>query len=345
MKKLKDQLHNKKDVNVIGLDSVLLFSDQFRKNIDSEAIVADAGLMPIQESSLSAVNASAVFHEISSYGVNTENDKKIFGIKAVEKTLNEITRCLVDEGVLIYRDVACPKDRLKIKTVEYDRKSWQLFIDMYLPVLMDASKGILPEILNGCKIKTKEGKTCITATAQVQREIQRHYITFRDYFRKKIFPDIGVNIINETWNEKSEGNKAHSIELSSVALSQYIDKIKPDNPTCKMNNLFLTLPSDDYDDFTDELIALTLNDKNSDLLREWLRREGREIYTYLEPTEIKNIVSSNQSIADAKESLLSVDSEKMIPRYYYQRYLDRIIKNPEFEGKQIINFIKKTYET
>jgi hypothetical protein len=47
---------------------------------------------------------------------------------------------------------------------------------------------------------------------------------------------------------------------------------------------------------------------------------------------------------DADNNILIAEKEEMISRDYYQRYLDRVLKNPEFEGKQIINFIKKIHD-
>ncbi len=102
--------------------------------------------------------------------------------------------------------------------------------------------------------------------------------------------------------------------------------------------------SDKYDDFTDEIIEKGLDEKIFDFYEEWFRREGREIYTYLEPEEIKKIVAKNENLSVSDKSGLVVESAKVAPRHYYQRYLDRIIKNPEFYGKQIINFIKKNYD-
>ncbi|MCK5061920.1 class I SAM-dependent methyltransferase [Candidatus Parcubacteria bacterium] len=340
MKKLKDQLHSRDDINVIGFDGAFMFSDNFKRATDSEAVAADAGLIPINDNSLSAVNASAILHEISSYGASTEDGGKVFGPEAIKKSLNEIKRCLAESGVLTYRDVACPKDRLKTKTVSYSRKSWKMFLNMYLPVLQDASKEVSPEIFNGYKLEEDVDNTRIRATAQAQREIQRHYITFRDYFRKKIFPEMGIRVIKEDWTEKSKGNKQHSIELSGVALRYYINKMNPTEQTLGIKNMSLTMSSDEYDDFTDEIMELGFNEDVSDFHEEWFRREGREIYTYLEPEEIKQMVAE----PDTDGSVLIAEKEKMAPRYYYQRYLDRVIKNPEFEGKQIINFIKKTYD-
>lgn len=341
MKQLKDQLCGRDDINVIGMDSAFMFSDNFRSATNSEAIVADAGLMPIKENSLSVVNASAILHEISSYGICAEDGKKILGLEAIKKTLNEIKRCLAENGILIYRDVACPKNRGEIKTVDYEKKSWQMFIDMYIPILCDASKEVFPEIFNGYKLDEENNNKRITATVQAQREIQRHYITFRDYFRKKIFPEMGIKVIKEEWIEKEKGNKQHSVELSGIALKHYIDRIKSEGQTAGAKDLLLNMSSDEYDDFTDEIIEKCLDEKNFNFYDEWFRREGREIYTYLNTEELKQAAAENKNSSTKSGSGLVAKSEKMLPRYYYQRYLDRIIKNPEFEGKQIINFIKK----
>lgn len=335
IKKLKDQLHGVDNVNFVGLDNALLFSENFRKTTDSQAVVADAGLFPIRENSLSAVNASAIMHEISSSGANTENGNKVYGQDAIKKTFNEIRRCLAENGVLIYRDVACPKNRLELKDVEYERKSWQMFMDIYFPVLLKSGKRVSPEILDGFEFNDKD-KASLRASAQVHREIQRHYITFRDYYRKKVFPEIGAKVIKEDWEDKEKGDKRHNIELSGIALKIYLEKIGSSDQAKGVKNLSLVMSSDDYDDFTDELIEYGLKEGVADFYEEWLRREGGEIYTYLSPDEIKLIAADSVG----RDELVA-EKETMASRYYYQRYLDRIIKNPEFEGKQIINFIKK----
>lgn len=337
MKELKEQIHAKDNVNIIGLDNTLIFSDYFKRNTELSAIVADAGLLPLKDKSLSAINASAILHELSSYGTISEDGEKIFGPNAVKQSLKEIGRCLAKEGILTYRDVSCPKDRLNIKTVAYKRKSWQMFIDLYLPILQNASKKVSPEIFNGYKLAKEDDAINLTLTTQAQREIQRHYITFRDYFRKKNFPEMGIKIINESWSEKENGNKKHFIELSGTAIKHYFGKFNKEAYNDGMQKLSLTMQSDEYDDFTDELIELALSTQASNFQEEWFRREGNEIYTYLNSEEIIKAT-------DETESGLIMQDEYMIPRNYYQRYLDRIIENPEFEGKQIINFIKKYEE-
>lgn len=346
IKALKDQLHNRKDLNIIGLDNVLLFAKHFRNKTDSDAVVADAGCLPFQERSLSAINASAILHEVSSYGVNDEKEKRVFGHNAIKQTLNEIKRCLAENGVFVYRDIACPKDRLSMKTVSYEKKSWQIFVDLYLPILHEASKDVCPDIISGFKQDRGggEGKNEVTATAQMHREIQRHYITFRDFVRKKIFSRIGIEVAREHWEDKKSGNKIHSIILSGQALKNYIKFKSLGNHDSSIKSLSVELQSDEYDDFTDGIIEEFIVDDSFNINDEWFRREGREVYTYLSVEELKGLAHEKSALTDGTSSYLETLNEKLLPRNYYQRYLKRVISDPEYEGKQVINFINKTYD-
>ena len=151
---------------------------------------------------------------------------------------------------------------------------------------------------------------------------------------------MGIKIIKEDWVDKKEGEKKCSIELSDIALERYISKMKSEKDIIGIKNLSLDMSSDEYDDFTDEIMELGFEMGESDFNDEWFRREGREVYTYLNTEEIKQMVAE----PDAEDGVLIAQKEELIPRYYYQRYLNRVLENPEFEGKQIINFIKKTYD-
>lgn len=340
IKKLQDQIGRGKEFDIIGIDISHSFANNFKKKTNSKAVVADAGLIPFKNDSLSAINASAIMHEVSSYGVTVDREgKKIFGAEAVEQSLDEIKRCLSEDGVFIYRDLACPEDKMEIKKVDYIRKSWQYFIGEYLPILSRASRDVLPSLFDGFNLSNNEDGITLQGTAQLHREIQRHYITFRDYFRKKVFPEMGVNVKEEEWVKKEEGEKQHLIEISGLALKEYAE-LKGKDVSNKETNLLIKMISNEYDNFTDRLIEVGFEKEISNFYDEWFRREGSEIYTYLNSDEIKKIAKK----PDDEGSVLIVEKEKMIPRYYYQRYLNKVIKNPEFEGKQIINFVKKYNE-
>lgn len=344
MQVLKDQLHNRKDLNIIGLDNALLFAEHFRKKTDSDAVVADAGGLPFQERSLSAINASAILHEVSSYGVSDAKEGKVFGQSAIKQTLNEIKRCLAENGVFVYRDIACPKNRLAIKTVTYKRKSWQTFLDLYLPILHKASNDVCPDIVSDFKLDRGEGKNEVTATAQMHREIQRHYITFRDFVRKKIISKIGIEVAMERWEDKESGNKTHSIILFGQALKNYIRFKDLGNQDSSIKSLSVELQSDEYDDFTDSIIEKFIVNDSFNINDEWFRREGREIYTYLSVEELKELASEKHVLINGKTSHLEPLNERLLPRNYYQRYLKRVISDPEYEGKQVIDFINKIYD-
>lgn len=303
--------------------------------------MSEAGLLSFKEQRLSAVNASAILHEVSSYGVLNHEGGKSYGAEAVKQTIYDIRRCLADGGVLVYRDIACPNDRLALKTVPYERKSWQIFLKIYLPILHEVSQEICPEILKGYKLNNSETNSEITATAQLQREIQRHYITFRDYVRKKIFPKIGIAVIRERWNNKDSGNKTHSLELSTFAIRQYLPFKSIEHFDKNIKILSVEMQSDEYDDFTDKIIEDFLSKDSFDVYDEWFRREGREIYTYLNLSELKALTEKKQSLMNVSNNKMVASNERLLPRNYYQRYLNRVIANPEYEGKQAANFIKK----
>lgn len=341
VKELKNQLCNKVDVDIIGLDKVAMFASQYQKETNCPVVVADAGLLPFNNESLSAINASSIFHEIYTYGVNKSKNKVIRGIGAVEQALEEINRTLAPNGVLMYRDIACPENCLEIKTVNYQRNSWVEFIRKYLPELVKSLKSVNANDVENYKIEENNIGATMISSVKMHREIQRHYITFRDFFRKKIAADMGIKVLSESWKNKVEGTKLHSLELTSDALNIYLDNhIDPEIQQNK--NLTITMPSDEYDDLTDKLIEQIMKEQPENIIQEWFKREGNEIYTYANPLEFKKIALAitSQSKLSEEKFCLKAEEVKMIPRYYYQRYLNRVIDEPEFEGKQSIKFIK-----
>lgn len=341
IKELKNQLNGKENVDIIGLDKVSLFASQYQREVNSPAVVADAGMLPFQNKSLSAINASSIFHEIYTYGVNKSKNKVIRGKGAVEKVLAEINRTLAPNGVLMYRDVACPENYSEIKKVNYSRNSWVEFIKKYLPRLTEALKGVDSKNVENIKSEEDNSGTTITSAIKIHREIQRHYLTFRDFFRKKMAKDMGAKVLSESWEDKIEGIKSHSLELTAGALRIYLDNhISSD---VQQNKKFIiSMFSDEYDDFTDKLIEQTMKGQSKNISEEWFKREGSEIYTYASPSELTETTSAiiDRSKFGGEDYCLEAESVKMIPRYYYQRYLNRVIDNPEFEGKQSIKFVK-----
>jgi ubiquinone/menaquinone biosynthesis C-methylase UbiE len=337
-KKLQDKLAGRSNVNFFGLDNVQSFARLFAEKTGSGAVAADAGQMPFKDDSFSAINASAVFHEVSSYGVDNGNGDKIFGLEAVRTCLDEVNRTLCPGGVLMYRDVLCPDNKDILKKVNYRQPAWSLFAKKFLQNFEPVISNIFPGAYKGLSLSGGPGTMEIIATTQIHREIQRHYITFRDYFRKVAASDLGLKVNDEYWLDKEAGNKKHEIALSGFALEEYY-RIKNDETRGNGSVLTLALESDEYDDLTDRIIAET----PPQLAESWFKREGGEIYTYASSDEMLKLcadLSALSSIDGKKYNLKPLGNPTVLPRAYYMRYLRRVIDDPEIEAKQSICLIK-----
>jgi ubiquinone/menaquinone biosynthesis C-methylase UbiE len=337
-KKLHDKLSGNNDIKIFGLDNVHGFAQLFSEKTGSSAVAADAGRMPFKDDSLSAINASAVFHEISSYGVDNGSGNKIFGLDAVRSCLKEADRTLCPDGVLMYCDVFCPDNKGALKSVIYRQLAWRSFVKKFLQSFEPVITNIFPDAYKNLSMNHRSEEIEIRATTQIHREIQRHYITFRDYFRKVAAPDMGLKVDSEFWLDKDAGNKRHDLILSGVALEEY-SRINKDEKHTNGRPLAITLESDKYDDLTDRVITKA----PPQLTESWFKREGGEIYTYASSDEMLKFCAdlSTLSSVDGKSyNLKPVRNPTIIPRAYYMRYLRRVIDNPEIEAKQSICLIK-----
>jgi len=127
---IKRHIVDSVDVELLAVDIIPSLAASLKKEIDIEAVAADAGVLPFANESISAINASAVFHEVSSYGTsnNVENVNTLYGKEALIKTLGELNRVLLPSGIVAYRDVLAPSgDLTKEKTVKYFNESWKYF--------------------------------------------------------------------------------------------------------------------------------------------------------------------------------------------------------------------------
>lgn len=73
---------------------------------------------------------------------------------------------------------------------------------------------------------------------------------------------------------------------------------------------------------------------------QWKEREGLEYYVYATPSEILTLTydpgnASSDVLFPTKQSDIRV-----VPRYYYNRYLRQVIDDPEFDGKLILGLRK-----
>lgn len=330
-KELAMDFKESKNVQYVGADRSALFAQHFVAQTDSPAVAADASQLPFAANSFSAINASAVMHEVSSYGIQKEVGREL-GLQAVESTLAEFARVLAPEGVLCYRDIYCPPGD-EAKNVKYERESWRFFADKFLPRFLAAAADIDQRLLESAGVSNDAAARTVTGSPRLHREVQRHYLTFRDFMRRSAFPTAGLRIGRETWLSVEKGIKQHEFDLRPKR-AEWIDSEIISAFGNQNEEGYFVLDSASYDDITDELIASYFLQPDQSEFEEWLKREGGELYTYATLDELSNMAASYGLVEDTA-------ARRLAPRQYYQQYLTRVINGPEYEGKQITAFIRK----
>jgi SAM-dependent methyltransferase len=334
---LKKLIGDREDVDVFGADvSVgILWKIQNEQKIPS--VASEAMKLPFKEGSLSAINASAVFHEVSSYGLFGGEREGVYGCEAVKHSLSEAQRSLAPNGMLAYRDVFCPNGMFEEKTVAYHGKSWEFFAKWFYPDFLKADTRAFSQD-GQPSIEVREGGIMkISATKHLHRELQRHYLMLRDYLRTQLSRNIGLEVIGEEWIDREKGVKRHEF-LASDALYRLIV------PSGNQGYGRYEMTSEEYDRLFDRLIEMVL-DGNSSLkaeLLDWRKREGKEIYTYASVEEMLALACEAGILAKDGHILFPrcKDDIRVLSRDYYNRYLREVADNPEFDGKQTIRFFK-----
>lgn len=350
LKHLKEHTSNSGDVvELIAVDIIPGLVASLKKEIGVEGVAADAGVLPFTDESISAINASAIFHEISSYGVNyhpEQKDKKVtlYGKDAIIKALGEFNRVLLPGGKVAYRDVLAPlEDLMKPKTVKYSHQSWRLFAEWFIKDFLDSNlhfyKGIDTTIS-----ETEDGFT-LTAPAGFQRDFQRHYIMLRDYLRNVKQKEFGLTILSSGWLNETEGLKTVTFSLDGDLASKMdlagFKSYESDGEKTYSGN------SDQFDKLYDDLMEHFFSQLNNgsvdgdnfkNLIDGWKEREGSEHYIYGNFADM--LKYSCEATRDTKSQWVlfpELASDMSIaPRFYYNRYLKQISDNPEKDGKQII---------
>lgn len=339
---LKKSIERRNDIDIFASDvSVgILQKIQGEQNIPS--VSADVMRFSFKENSLSAINASAVFHEVSSYGLfgNKSENRNIYGREAIKCTFVEIQKSLMNGGMLAYRDVLCPNEMFENKTVIYKNKAWEYFAKWFYSDFLEADARVFSQS-NEPKIEQENGTMKLTTTKHLHRELQRHHLMFRDYFRTQLADTIGLKVIREDWLDKERGIKKHEF-LASGILHQLINSIGIQRYEK------YEMQSKEYDTLFDKLIESILEQElNGDFflgaeISDWKKREGKEVYTYASIEEMLELACDACSIVNDGHILFpKIESDvKTLPRNYYNRYLQEVIDNPEFDGKQVIRFYK-----
>lgn len=347
LQKIKNNLPDKTEL--IAVDIIPELSKLVKQRLGINSITADAAHLPFKNESLSAINASAILHEISSYGIKIEN-KRNYGINAVKQSLLEIKRVLMPNGLLSYRDISPPLNNLFLeKTVAYTQPSWKKFAKWFMPDFLQTG----PNFYKQNNINTADlppDGLIITAPCGFHRELQRHYLMFRDYARNVMKEKFGVIIHRLTWINETEGLKHATLSIIKPELKQFLNNLNFTRHDSYSGEI-IKMNSDDLDELYDKILNFyfeKINDNNLNYIEikkhfdNWKKREGNEYYIYSTPTDLIMLTYDPRS----KDILFPEKSSdiKLTPRYYYNRYLKKIIDYPEFDGKIILGLRKMPYK-
>jgi len=252
--------------------------------------------------------------------------------------------------------VAAPSKSLNIPyKTKYIRPAWCSFIKEVAPYLIENSPDVYNNRLRDVKIWQKGKKISpqdinsdeeliVDAPIGFICEIQRHYITARDHLLRH--GDLGLYITKTQWVNMEEGIKQTFIKTH---LNSFAEEIAGEYSNGVLGNgEYIFDDGLDFDNMTDEAMQNFFektkkdDEKDKASFNEWLNREGHEFYFYY------NIVELIQAAAKASQKnndqyiLMPKNSEdiQMIPRYYYQRYLNNVFENPLPDAKQLVRFWK-----
>jgi len=343
---LKKALAARTNVDVYASDISHGILRKIRSEQDVGVAAADAAALPFANESLSAVNASAVMHEVSSYGISAGHQESkehgAFGLEAVRNALTEIHEVLLPRGLFAYRDVHCPDNMFEEKTIQYTPRSWSSFAQWFFDGFESANARAFPTDSRPLMANGRDGSLKLTATKHLHRELQRHYIMFRDYLRTQLAPQIGLDVVDEQWADKQRGIKQHTF----VARDLVYSLLSGTNAGAGYGHF--TMESTEYDRLFDQIIAQLLDHGSAphqqlDVeLSDWKKREGKEIYTYGSTADVlTTVIEAGRRNDDGHILMPRQESDiQTIPRNYYNRFLTEGIDDPEFDGKQVINFYK-----
>jgi hypothetical protein len=182
------------------------------------------------------------------------------------------------------------------------------------------------------------------------REIQRHYITFRDHVWRSGalgFVPLLDGQLSAEWLDARTGHKlVHYTLVGTEWLpGAYQDMLEALSEPYADHR---TVDGDIFDTCTDValnafLAAVEEGDAEcSQVWNEWSAREGRETYAYLTTDELLTefAVNSVQANPDRPTVLLPSGAEDIVvrQRHYYNRYLTKRLANPLWDAKQLVLF-------
>ncbi|MGH4019966.1 MAG: hypothetical protein ACRDT0_12150 [Pseudonocardiaceae bacterium] len=299
------------------------------------------------------ISASALLHEVYSYGGGYA------GLHAMMRTLPTV---LNPGGFFAYRDVyAIDGPSLHERVIQsYNSRAWLAFLRLFTPQYL--AEGTHPYHRADDELVARQNSrivpvaeldpaTCavITAPAGLFREIQRHYITFRDHVWRSgalgFTPVLDGNLAAD-WIDFRAGHKRVHYRLGDevpwLTTSQRMMLAAMSEPYTDHH----TIDSDIFDSVTDVALLAFLDAAESvdaacrQVWESWLLREGRETYAYMTLDGLLTAFVVHSAEADTDTVLMPIQAGDIarVDRHYYKRFLTKRLANPLPDAKQLVLF-------
>lgn len=169
-------------------------------------MVANLTELPFAEKSFSAINVSAVIHEVISYNKDFLEGTSSIG-DYLKEVFDKLSTHLTEDGCIFYRDVGLPNNAQEMLSGEYN------------PVL----KGFLKNFDSGFREKflkvnqvtddfwsVGENKE-VTASIHYHREMQRHIVSFLDYALRQKYGESLKSILGQIESGSYEQSRLESV--------------------------------------------------------------------------------------------------------------------------------------
>lgn len=296
-------------------------------------IVGDAIDIPAKNGSYDIVNCSSVFHEIYSYAGGTD---------AVKKALNEIHRVIKPGGYLLFRDVYPVDVSLHAPIVqEYKHDSWVNFVQFFLQYyLQEAPHSYKTPV----SMLYGDGKARTEVPAGLAREIQRHYITFRDHILRSELMQTKID------TDRFEDTEWHRTELGfekKIYLAEIEDPIDPQLPVyLDRTGTFAT--ASEFDTYVDTKLKDFFerwhdgDQTVAEVFNQWLTREGKEAYIYASSAVLVDMIRTAGKNDDVERfSITRAADYYSASRDYYTTYLERALGSSALPDKKLITTFQR----
>ncbi|MBB4743740.1 hypothetical protein BJY16_007199 [Actinoplanes octamycinicus] len=189
----------------------------------------------------------------------------------------------------------------------------------------------------------------ISAPIGLFREVQRHYLTFRDHvWRSGLlgFTPVLDGDQADDWVDLHAGHKRVHFQIGGE-----VDWL-PQPQTMMLAAMsepyrdHRTIDSDIFDSTTEVALlaflnAVTVGDAACRTAWEaWLLREGRETYAYMTADQLLTAFVVHSAGADCDTVLMPVMAGDVgrVDRHYYNRFLAKQLANPLRDAKQLVLF-------